>query len=279
MRRCRVQAREVSGVGGQDFVVCDRKAAAIARSAALRAVSGARASTCEACARGGGGALQVLGGFGLDVHAWISEPLCRSAVVGPVLVQSKHQVVAVDDLVAATPAQDRFDLVRAMAGDAFGVGAGIGGQAAASGRAVRRRARRPDRHARMRPRRRARRPAAANGRAASARAAPASTTSAPSGASAPAIQRLRAERPSGVGRNQVQRAPFSSAVSGRSVWPIGDRHRAACLGRDARRHQLGAHAAGGIAGRRLAAHRLDLRGDGRTTGMCAAAGSRRGSAV
>ena len=34
---------------------------------------------------------------------------------------------------------------------------------------------------------------------------------------APAIQRLRAERPSGAGRNQVQRAPFSSAASGRSV--------------------------------------------------------------
>ena len=47
---------------------------------------------------------------------------------------------------------------------------------------------------------------------ASARAAPASTESAPSGESAPAIQRLRAERPSGAGRNQVQRASCSSAA-------------------------------------------------------------------
>ena len=174
-----------------------------------------------------------------------------------------------DQLVAPAPAEDRLDLLAAMADDARGVGAGVGGQAARQQRPVRARAPRPDRRARTCRRPRARRPAAASCHAASARAAPASTVSVPSGASEPAIQRLRAERPSGAGRNQVQRAPSASARSGcgrcgraRSPW----RSRP---GGDARRHQLGAHAAGGIAGRRLAAHRLDLRRHRRRPPGCA----------
>ncbi len=85
--------------------------------------------------------------------------------------------------------------------------------------------------------------------------------SAPSGARLPAIQRLRAVRPSGAGRNQVQRAPSSSAASGLLALAQRDRHRASRAGRDARGDELGSHAAGGIAGRRLAAHRHDLVGD------------------
>src|SRR6185312_12082815 len=48
----------------------------------------------------------------------------------------EHEVVAMDDLVPATPAQDRLDLVRPVAGDPFGVGAGIGGQAAGEARSI-----------------------------------------------------------------------------------------------------------------------------------------------
>ena len=64
-------------------------------------------------------------------------------------------------------------------------------------------------------------PAGSNERpCAKARAAPASTMKRPSGSRVPAIQRLRALRPSGAGRNQVQSAPFSSRDNGRSVLPI-----------------------------------------------------------
>ena len=45
-----------------------------------------------------------------------------------------------------------------------------------------------------------------------------------------------------------------------------DRHRTAGLGRDLRRDQFGAHPAGGIAGRWLAPHRLDLWRDRRYYG-------------
>ena len=67
----------------------------------------------------------------------------------------------------------------------------------------------------------ARTPAGSKDRPAdNALAAPASTRSVPSGASAPAIQRLRAERPSGAGRNQVQRAPCCKAASGWATLPM-----------------------------------------------------------
>ena len=48
----------------------------------------------------------------------------------------QHQIVAVDHLVTAAPAEDRLDLGRAVAGDALGVRAGIGAEAASEGGAV-----------------------------------------------------------------------------------------------------------------------------------------------
>ena len=65
----------------------------------------------------------------------------------------------------------------------------------------------------------------------------------------------RGEEP-GAARALLQRGERTLGVA------VGDRHGAAGLRGDARRRQLGAHAAGGIAGRRLATHRLDLRRDG-----------------
>ena len=126
----------------------------------------------------------------------------------------------------------------------------------------------------------ARTPAGSSDRpAASAFAAPASTRSVPSGARAPAIHRLRAERPSGAGRNQVQRAPCSSAARGCGTWPTAiaiaqPAWVAIWAATSLVRMPPEEYPGGGsppiasISGVSAA-----------TTGICAAAGSRRGSAV
>ena len=64
----------------------------------------------------------------------------------------------------------------------------------------------------------------------------------------------------------MQRAPLLQRRQRAVDVAVRDRHGAARLRRDARRHKLGAHAARRIAGRRLAAHRLDLRRDRRHHG-------------
>ena len=285
---------EVGGVGREDFgsLRVARSDAAMARSAALRVgVRRARAGTCERVrAAASRPALRRCCVSVRSRCAWPPTPRdanlpCRLSILpvdGSAMrsLSQQHQIVAVDDLVAAAPAEDRLDLVRAMAGDAFARRRWHRPTGRAPAPCRPGRAPPPDRRARTCPRRRARRPAAASGRRRARAPRRHRPTSAPSGASAPAIQRLRAERPSGAARNQVQRAPSSSAAQRTLGVAERDRHGAAGLRRDARRHQLGAHAAGGVAGRRLAAHRLDLRRDRRRPrGMCAAAGSRRGSAV
>ena len=97
---------------------------------------------------------------------------------------------------------------------------------------------------------------------ASALAAPASTVRTPSADSEPAIQRLRAVRPSGSGQEPgAAGAAFERLQRALDV-ADGDGHGAAGLGGDAGGDELGAHAAGGVAGRWLAAHRLDFGGHG-----------------
>ena len=70
----------------------------------------------------------------------------------------------------------------------------------------------------------------------------------------------------------MQRAPCSSDLQRALDIADGDGHGAAGLGGDAGGDQLGAHAAGGVAGRWFAAHGLDLGGDGFDDGDVAGVG-------
>ena len=73
---------------------------------------------------------------------------------------------------------------------------------------------------------------------------------------------MRAERPSGVGQEPGAARALLQCGERAIRAAVGNRHGAAGLRGDPCRRELGAHAAGGIAGRRFAPHRLDLGGDG-----------------
>ena len=240
-------------------------------------------------ARGGGGTLQMLGGFGFDMHrrrsSNVSLPLRGGQSSKTKWTDDcgnprsqQHQVVAMDDLVAPAPAQDRLDLVGPMTGDAFGIGAGIGRQAACQRRPVQTRAPRPDHRARTRLRRCARPPAAATDRR---------RERVPHRCPPPRCREEPARRRSSVcvrngplaRRGTRYSARHSRARRADDRRGLGDRHRTSRLGGDTRRNQLGAHAARRVTGRGSPPIASISAVTAATTGICAAAGSRRGSAV
>ena len=112
----------------------------------------------------------------------------------------------------------------------------------------------------------------------SAAAAPWSTVSAPTGLTAPAIQRLRAVRGSDEGTNQVRarrpRARPAGAARRPRRSPCGSRRPWRCA-----RPEASSPCRRAEARRRRAGHRLDRGVISRSSGRCVAAGSRRGSAV
>src|SRR3984885_13523043 len=193
---------------------------------------------------------------------WLrSRCACRrpSGVSLPLLRGSKQdEVVAVNDFVATAPAENRLDLIRAMTGDAFGIDAGVGRETT--------------------------RQCLAGGIAYNDRIA--ALECAVDRAYARRQQRTTCgKRACGAGIHQEcakwrQRARYPTLARGATVgcgekpcaartrlergkrtlsMAIGDRHRAASLRGDTRRDQLRLHAAGGITGRWLATHCLDLR--------------------
>src|SRR5579859_1386921 len=139
-----VQVARSVALAARISAVRARSDAAMARRAPLRSASELRASTCEAWRAAWAARCRCWVGSVSMCIDWILNPYSDvAAVLFPVgsVSRSKaalqqHQIVAVDDLVPASPAKDRFDLVRAVAGDAFGVAVGVGGETTRQGLAI-----------------------------------------------------------------------------------------------------------------------------------------------
>ena len=192
----------------------------------------------------------------------------------------QHQIVAMDQLVAAAIAEQRRDLLGLLAADPARVGGVVGGQAL--GQIGRRRGRAPGprRRARSRPRRRSRRPAAGCCRASARAPRRRRSGSRPS--------RRARRRSSPCARGAGWRGPGSgcrgrrprAASSGCGALPGASTTAQPAPGRDLGRGELADHAAGADEAAGAAGHRLDLGRDrAHQLEPDRAPGSRAGSAV
>ena len=138
---------------------------------------------------------------------------------GAMIMLQKHQIVTMDQLIAAAKAQEPLDLGALAAHDARRVAVGIGDDAARDLGAVG--GQDADGVAALEAARacRSRRPAAGSCPRAARAAHRRRCVIAPAGRSVPAIHCLRAASGVDAGTNQVQRAPSSRRRSGWRWWP------------------------------------------------------------